>query len=519
MVMMTNGQTALFWGMINSVQIMAMFPLSSPYFPYPLEFFLRYFRVSLFDFDWGLRTEYIDRFNIMTHITDKFDVSEHDWFNWEEEGYENLAFLSNFANLFQIISLCSLFAITVLASKGIFYTIQSFRNLPKAFEGGEKDKDNSEEDESSEESKQDEYLGGTSEYSYTENDHSNTQENITAQIQLYREDTATSHFKGTGIKDREFKLGENSDSDEVNEDDDDFKSRPESTNACHYIAEKTAELTRLLKWNFFIRAGLEIYLEVCVVTFISFGGVHFGYKNPVQFLSLLLTGLGVAYILFFLIWIPIFTVKNIPKFRIQGKRFEKQWYPIVGEYKPNSYITLFYTFFFIIRRILMALVLVFLRWWVFAQVTAMVILLIPYVIYQIVVRPYRWTYVNAMMIWNECQLLVLAAIFYLYTYETSSMVPTYIAWGLMFEIMFNLIVNMIFIWIQIAINCYRWYKQQEIICRREAVNKIGPRMNMGVQKVKQEDLDTQNKLQKIRAIGSATTSKTLVTKPIRIQRY
>ena len=57
-------------------------------------------------------------------------------------------------------------------------------------------------------------------------------------------------------------IDENESSDES--DDGGLKSRPENTNACYWIAEKTAELTRLLKWNFFIRVGLEIYLEVCI---------------------------------------------------------------------------------------------------------------------------------------------------------------------------------------------------------------------------------------------------------------
>ena len=92
---------------------------------------------------------------------------------------------------------------------------------------------------------------------------------------------------------------------------------------------------------------LEVYMELCIITFIGVWGLNF--SNTTQIVSAVVTLISIVIIIFILIWIPIFAVKNMAKLRIMGKRFIHRWYAFFGDYKIQGFRTLFYTFFFVIR--------------------------------------------------------------------------------------------------------------------------------------------------------------------------
>jgi hypothetical protein len=138
-----------------------------------------------------------------------------------------------------------------------------------------------------------------------------------------------------------------------------LKNRPEVKNTAYWLGEKIAELSRQFKYNFFFRLTIQIYLELCIVSFIGAKGMSF--ENPIQIISSILAIVGLLIVFGFLIWLPIFALKSYAKMRIMGKRFVNKYYALFGDYKEKGFKFLFYTFFFIFRRFLLAIVLVFLR--------------------------------------------------------------------------------------------------------------------------------------------------------------
>ena len=113
-----------------------------------------------------------------------------------------------------------------------------------------------------------------------------------------------------------------------------------------------------MKWNFFIRLGLEIYLEMTVLSLLNLDGIDFqdSFSRLSSFVSLL-----IALIIFvFTFWIPTFILRNVAKIVLGGATFFPNTWAIVDEFKFKSKIALLYNFFFVVRRFLYAIILVFL---------------------------------------------------------------------------------------------------------------------------------------------------------------
>jgi len=149
----------------------------------------------------------------------------------------------------------------------------------------------------------------------------------------------------------------------------------------------------------------------------------------------------------FTLWLPIFTIRVIPRMKIMGKKFIDRYWALYGDYKPKGKRFLFYPWLLVIRKLIFAIFIVALKDKPLIQTILLILLFIPYLLYMIIIRPYRWVYVNLMMILNEFTILAVTCLFLIFHTANQKAWTRYIGWGIMIAIFLNVILNLIIIWI------------------------------------------------------------------------
>lgn len=113
------------------------------------------------------------------------------------------------------------------------------------------------------------------------------------------------------------------------------------------------------KYNFFIRMGLEIYLEVTLLALLSASNLQL--VNFTSVVNTLITLLFLVIVLVFMFWIPFKVVRDYAKIRLLGEKYCHKYWCLFGDFKSHSKYILFYNFYFCIRRFLYAIVIVFMQ--------------------------------------------------------------------------------------------------------------------------------------------------------------
>ena len=120
----------------------------------------------------------------------------------------------------------------------------------------------------------------------------------------------------------------------------------------------------------------------------------------------------------------------------------------------ESKSALFYNTIFLIRRLLYAIVLVFLSNWPIVQCISIGIIFIPVAAYHVILRPYSSKGINIMMCLNELTLVICAGSFFFFIKPAESRNPSIVGWLVLFLIAFVMLLNFTYIWIEAIINVY-----------------------------------------------------------------
>ena len=75
--------------------------------------------------------------------------------------------------------------------------------------------------------------------------------------------------------------------------------------------------------------GLEMYVEVIVIALVGLMGM--GVTNVAYLVSTLLTLLCLSFALFFIIWIPLFTMRNFARINLSGDKFANKYWCVFAD--------------------------------------------------------------------------------------------------------------------------------------------------------------------------------------------
>ena len=136
------------------------------------------------------------------------------------------------------------------------------------------------------------------------------------------------------------------------------KDDPNIKNKTYWLGSVFSDGSRQLRYNLPIWLVIQIYLELIIVTFI--GLLNLNFKNIYQGVSSVFAIFSILAVIVFTIWVPIFAIWSVPRWKIMGERFLNWFWPLFGDYKPGK-LTLFYAFFILLRKFLYAICIVFLK--------------------------------------------------------------------------------------------------------------------------------------------------------------
>ena len=159
------------------------------------------------------------------------------------------------------------------------------------------------------------------------------------------------------------------------------------------------------KYNFFIRLGIEVYLEWWVLTLLNIRYLKVSIAS--QIVSLILAGvffIGCLYLLFYTV---MFLKKNYTKMKEDGlEETAPEVIVLFEEYKMNKF-SICFNVIFLARRLLYAMTIIFGYKYSIPQAISFIVLMASVFLYTAIVRPYKMSIINCFMTFNEGALMVL----------------------------------------------------------------------------------------------------------------
>ena len=162
--------------------------------------------------------------------------------------------------------------------------------------------------------------------------------------------------------------------------------------ALRLFSEKFRRVQRFKKWlvnqiffGMILRILLESYIEFLMAALI--GVNNLSWNNSGEVIASLLAIINVD----FFILLPALTYFMIVKneYRIDDKRFVKRFGALYEDFKTDSHQALLYNYYFLVRRLLYAISLIFFASWSTSQLVVLTIGSYVLILYTIFVKPYK----------------------------------------------------------------------------------------------------------------------------------
>jgi len=208
----------------------------------------------------------------------------------------------------------------------------------------------------------------------------------------------------------------------------------------NYINEASKEY----KYNFFLRLGLEMFLELAIVTLLSLSYLKLG--NPTQILSYGLSIIMLLIILWFMVFTFLYPIMNFAKIHLMGSKFCERYWSLFIDFKPtSSRPILLYNFFFCVRRLLYAFGIVFFKELQTVQAFFLLAIFLPTIAYLGIFRPFSTRLCNFFMVFNEITLLICFIIFPFFLSDKFNS-NEIIGYSLVALIIVNTTLNIVVLW-------------------------------------------------------------------------
>ena len=155
-----------------------------------------------------------------------------------------------------------------------------------------------------------------------------------------------------------------------------------------------------------------------------------------------------------------FTKRNFSKIKTGKIGITSEWSVIFHEYKPRRMMFTLYQSIFMIRRLIYAMILVFMREYLFLQTSAIILLFTSLWAYQLIFRPFKVELYNVFMGINESAMVFLPWMFYPFTdVNVTESVSIRMGWAILGAIAVIIILNMGVLWIMKSIYWLRDMKK------------------------------------------------------------
>ena len=348
------GQSSeLLWAFINTIQIIYFMPLLSLYFPDHYSRFLTYITSARVQVDFIGFTEHLPQ---ASDPLDQEATTPPLNQRYEDIGYDTTLFLFNANEMLTTVSSGIMTCIIVFSVKAIIITIRAdvspYKNMLKDIK------------------KQ-------------ENDNSDDEENDSEQDQR-----ANKKKRGKWMRSK-------------------FKAKQ-----FLFHIEKIKSMSTEYKYNFFIRLGIEVFLEWWVLTLLDIRYCKVDVASQIISFSLAIVFfIGCLYLLFYT---AIFLKRNYRKMNEEGlEETASEVIVLFEEYKMKKSAISFNIIFFI-RRLLYAMTIIFGYKYNMPQAIAFLILMASVFLYTVIVRPYKMSIINFFMVFNEGALMVLGIMNFLF---------------------------------------------------------------------------------------------------------
>ena len=171
------------------------------------------------------------------------------------------------------------------------------------------------------------------------------------------------------------------------------------------------EMSIEYKYNFFIRLGIETFLESWILSLLS---IRYTKLNSFsQFTSF---GMSIFFFVLyfgFQIWTFFYIRKNMERILKEGGEGFPSVSVLIEEYRPSKWSAHFNSIFFA-RRLIYAIIIVFAYEYPLIQTIIFLTVWFLVFLYQVIVRPYKLKLLNIFMILNELTIVVLCCTFFLF---------------------------------------------------------------------------------------------------------
>lgn len=160
-----------------------------------------------------------------------------------------------------------------------------------------------------------------------------------------------------------------------------------------------------------------MFLQLSVQTLLSFD--HVSFNNRTYVMSFVLSIIFMILVVGIILSVPIFICVNYRKlFKFwlhlrDSVGLNTKWSPYFGDmkFKILGYL---YNFFFVVRWVLYAFMIVYFRFTILGQCITFLILTVSIFLYQLILRPFNSCVLNFLMTINELVLVVNAVFFFFF---------------------------------------------------------------------------------------------------------
>ena len=199
------------------------------------------------------------------------------------------------------------------------------------------------------------------------------------------------------------------------------------------------------RYNFFLRTGLEIFLETFIITLLNIA--HAEFTNFSKILSFTLSLIFIVILITFFLWSLQHSLKNYPKYK--GKKYDiSEYESMFGDYKTENLPQFLFNSFFMLRRMLFACIIIFLENYPPFQAFAFMIIWVPFLAYHYVMNPYKSIVNNVIMNINETWFIFIGIFFYLFAEPNSDTEAVLTqGWWCIGILLGMIITNLTLIWI------------------------------------------------------------------------
>ena len=404
------GQSSeLMWGFMNTMQIMLFFPVLKLYFPDHLAKLLTYFSSARMQIDIPMieviKTDIETKYNF-EQMVDMEALNER----WESIEYESTSVLLNadevFMTFFQNFVIC----VIVYGVRALIFTLNN----------------------------------GVGGYEEQLRELENNENDIKNNFERSATNTPSSGLASEPPQNRKEKMklwGKN----------------------------KIKSMSGEYKYNFFIRIGLELFLEVFVLSLLNIRYIKF--ESGWQYLSTIVASLLLLCLITFFVWTTKFSCSAFAHLYNH-----QQFYALLGEYKNENLPQVMFNTYFMLRRMLYAFIIVFLSEYPTSQAFCFMIICLPILAYHLVMNPYKETVINVMMNINESMLVTIGVFFFIFAEpDTNTDRVMLLGWAVIGLVILVMIFNVLVLWIQkiilIVSDCKKNRRQKKML----KVTKLEPR--------------------------------------------